>query len=273
MKAEHREHPLGTPGASARRMAGLQSDLPRWVSKLFPVLLGDAAPWIKGAEGEELVARRLRKLSDDWMPQHDRPLGDRGRNVDHLVIGRGGVFSINTKNLTGRVIVSGNTFKVNGHRERSIFHKARDEGRKVSERLTVATGVAVEVLPVLVVLTPSLDVLSQPDGVQVLGRRDVPRWFEARPHTLDLATANRIYVASRRNDVWTKAISTLRAEASPNGLTANVWRRPGQDRVYVNDATGAALGHLDRKTGEIHVKDVARRDEVQTILAPYLQTT
>ncbi len=69
--------------AASRGPAGVT----RWLSNLFPALAGDASPWLKGAAGEELVAKLLARLSrDDWMPLHDRPLGERGRNVDHLLI-------------------------------------------------------------------------------------------------------------------------------------------------------------------------------------------
>lgn len=224
MKTEYREHPLGTPGLSARlkgASAGPTS-IHRWLANLFPSLAGEGASWLKGARGEEIVAKRLAKLSgDDWMPLHDRPLGDGGRNVDHLVIGRGGVFSLNTKNLSGKVVVKRNTFRVNGYCDRAVLHAARDEAEKVGERLTLSSGVRCEVIPVLVVLTPSLEVLEQPGGVFVLGRYDVPTWFEKQPPCLTRAEAARVYEASRRNAVWTQPLSSLRTAASASGAKTN----------------------------------------------------
>ena len=273
MKTTHREHPLGTPGLSARLKAGSAGSTPvhRWLSNLFPGLAGESASWLKGAKGEEFVGKRLAKLSrEDWMPLHDRPLGNRGRNVDHLVIGRGGVFTVNTKNLSGNAVVKGNTFRVSGYCNRSILHAARDEAVKVGERLSLASGVTFEAIPVLVVLTPSLEVHEQPEGVHVLGRSDVPSWFEDHPPALERAEAARIYQASRRNAVWTQPLSSLRAAASPSGVTTNEWRRFGHQRVYVNDANGASLGYLDRKTREICVEDVDRSDQLIEALQPYL---
>jgi len=53
----------------------------------------------------ELATRRswLEKPQSPWAVWHDLPIGTRGANVDHLVVGPGGVFSVNTKKTHGRV--------------------------------------------------------------------------------------------------------------------------------------------------------------------------
>ncbi len=200
-----REHPLGTPGRSARLMADARrpsNRMSNFFGHLFPGFGRPVTSWEKGAEGEERVGKRLAKLPRDrWVTLHDRPLGGGGRNVDHLVIGPGGVFSVNTKNLSGNVIVKENAFLVSGFPDRAL-RIARDEAQKVGERLARAAGEDVVVEPVLVVLTPSLDVRARPQGVHVLGERDVPDWFAGRPHVIDGRAAARIYACARRNDVW-----------------------------------------------------------------------
>ena len=206
MKTEHREHPLGTPGASARRMAAAPRPPQAWLrflGGLFPGLGRPVTSWEKGAEGEERVAKRLAKLSPEgWISLHDLPLGDGGRNVDHLVIGTGGVFSVNTKNVSRTVVVKENAFLVGGFPDRSL-HVARDEAHRVGKRLTVALGTPVVVEPVLVVLSPSLEVRARQEDVHVLGERDVPSWFERRTQVLEPAAASRIYRCARRSSIWT----------------------------------------------------------------------
>jgi hypothetical protein len=123
---------------------------------------------------------------------------------------------------------------------------------------------------VVALLTPDLHVQEEPDGVFVLAARDVPAWIEAQAVVLDGATANRIYTAARRNAVWTQPLEALASAGAPSDLSTKVWRRWGHDHVYVNDGSGAKVGHLDRKTGRIHVADAARRDEIHAALAPYL---
>ena len=47
--------------------------------------------WRRGAEGEEVVARRLAALDSSWHVLHSVPVGNRDSDIDHVVIGPGGV--------------------------------------------------------------------------------------------------------------------------------------------------------------------------------------
>jgi hypothetical protein len=56
--------------------------------------------WARGATGEEEVGRLLTQLGDGWVAEHDIATG-RG-NIDHVVIGPAGLFTIETKSHGGR---------------------------------------------------------------------------------------------------------------------------------------------------------------------------
>jgi Nuclease-related domain len=64
----------------------------------------DAIAWRRGAAGERRTARVLAALErQGWAVLHDLALpGSRG-NIDHLVIGPGGVFVIDSKHYRGRL--------------------------------------------------------------------------------------------------------------------------------------------------------------------------
>ncbi len=58
--------------------------------------------WLQGARGEESVGGVLEGLAaEGWLTIHDVSLG-RG-NVDHIVVGPGGIFTIETKSHRGRI--------------------------------------------------------------------------------------------------------------------------------------------------------------------------
>ena len=57
----------------------------------------DERAWRRGGDGEERMGNILGRLPQGWHVFHDLPIGARGANVDHLVIGPAGVFTINTK--------------------------------------------------------------------------------------------------------------------------------------------------------------------------------
>jgi nuclease-like protein len=59
--------------------------------------------WARGAEGEEEIGHVLEGLGDGWFTLHDLDTG-RG-NIDHVVIGPGGLFTIETKSHGGRISV------------------------------------------------------------------------------------------------------------------------------------------------------------------------
>ena len=62
--------------------------------------------WGRGATGEETVGDVLATLVDEgWSVFHDIQTG-RG-NIDHVVVGPGGLFTIETKSHGGRIVVSG----------------------------------------------------------------------------------------------------------------------------------------------------------------------
>jgi hypothetical protein len=61
----------------------------------------DTKAWRRGAKGERLTARRLRRLGRGWTVFHDLAIPSSRANVDHLVIGPPGVFLIDSKYYRG----------------------------------------------------------------------------------------------------------------------------------------------------------------------------
>jgi hypothetical protein len=59
--------------------------------------------WGRGATGEENIGRLLGGLGDGWFALHDIDTG-RG-NIDHVVVGPAGLFTIETKSHRGRICV------------------------------------------------------------------------------------------------------------------------------------------------------------------------
>jgi hypothetical protein len=63
-----------------------------------------ARAWQRGAQGERRTARLLDRLTrDGYVVFHDLAVPGSDANVDHLVIGRSGVFVIDSKQWTGSV--------------------------------------------------------------------------------------------------------------------------------------------------------------------------
>ena len=68
--------------------------------------------YLKGARGEEIVARELSLLPEDWTVFHGVPRGGfeamcGGGDFDHVVLGPGALYVVETKNWAGPVRVEG----------------------------------------------------------------------------------------------------------------------------------------------------------------------
>ena len=177
---------------------------------LFARVLGvhtDERAWRIGADGEEAVAARLAKLGPEWQTLHAVPVGDRGSDIDHVVIGPAGVFTINAKHHPNASIwVGGNTFMVNGHRQPYV-RNSRHEAQRAIRLLTAACGFPVTVTALIAVMgaQEGFTVREQPPGgdVVVLKRREVDRWLRKRDTgVLTLEQVEAVHDAARRSTTW-----------------------------------------------------------------------
>jgi hypothetical protein len=141
----------------------------------------------RGATGEEQVGGLLDGLAGDgWLVIHDASLG-RG-NVDHILIGAAGVFTVETKSHPGPVKVG----RVHG----ATLSQAQAQ-RKAIERVT---GERVEAL--IVFSRAWVDKpLARRKGVRVTPARMLAGYLERRPATLSQeqvqAARERVAVALR----------------------------------------------------------------------------
>ncbi len=185
------------------------------IGRVFNVHNNERA-WSKGAEGEEDVARRLHKLGEGWRVLHGVPVGNGDSDIDHVVIGPAGVFTINTKNhLGGRVSVNDKAIYVNG-KFRPYLRNSRFEGQRASKLLTSSYGFGVNARPVIVVMADSLTVKEQPEGIHVLGRKKVAQWLSGEPMILEPDAVEAIYAVARRRQTWQPAPATSDKENARN---------------------------------------------------------
>ncbi|QNN52318.1 nuclease-related domain-containing protein [Nocardioides mesophilus] len=91
----------------------------------------------QGADGEVATAAILATLPPGWISLHDvRWPGRRLANVDHVLIGPGGVFVIDSKNWTGRISLDGGHLRQNGYSREKAVAGAADAALAVSELIS-----------------------------------------------------------------------------------------------------------------------------------------
>lgn len=163
----------------------------------------EATSWEVGAAGERRVGSRLDLLkAHGWNVLHSIPLRS-GADIDHVVIGPGGVFTINTKHHPGaRVTTKGDFVRVNGQLNHYV-RNSRHEASAAAKRLTSACGTPIRVTGVLAFVgVQSLSVKEPPADVLMMPGDRLDRLFLAFPPALSPDLQQRLYAVARRSELW-----------------------------------------------------------------------
>jgi hypothetical protein len=208
-----RDLALNRPGEMARARAEAELAAMRdrtrvgtFIARALDIKTEERA-WRVGASGEETVGAKLEKLREHgWHVLHSVPVGSRGSDIDHVLIGWGGVYAINTKTHPGKKIwVSPRQIRVAGQPV-PYLRNSRFEAERATKLLTAAAGFPVFVKPVLVFLTgtliPDVTIKQRPDDVLILDRMNIPRAFRKAPLRISPDQVATIFDAARRSTTW-----------------------------------------------------------------------
>jgi hypothetical protein len=159
--------------------------------------------WRKGLAGEQLVATELESLmTRGWRVLHSIPL-PRNVDIDHLLIGPGGVFTLNTKNHRGaRIWVGDRAATINGQAYRYV-DRSRAEAKRASAALSDACGFPIAVAGVLVfVEADTLTVEPSLKDVYATHHDLIAAAFEGATGVWPPADVETIYASARRRRTW-----------------------------------------------------------------------
>jgi hypothetical protein len=144
---------------------------------------------------EQRIRDELTDLPAGWFVLHWPEVGDfvndgnngnDGHDVDHVVIGPGGVFAIEVQHRLGaKVWVSEHQLTIDGQNSDDL-RRARFLARRSSARLTDACGFAVTVQAVLVLIgAGTMQTMSRSAEVHVRTEHDLRDWLCRQPPRLD----------------------------------------------------------------------------------------
>ncbi|HEV2791726.1 MAG TPA: nuclease-related domain-containing protein [Solirubrobacterales bacterium] len=140
----------------------------------------DFGRWLRGAEGEEAVGELLDGLAaDGWLVIHDVSFG-RG-NIDHVVIGPGGVFTVETKSHAGRISLD------------RLDPKMVAQAYAEKKSLETITGIKVQALLVFSRAYLIGRVPAKRRGVTVVPAKMLPWFFSRRRPTMSPQEAREIH--------------------------------------------------------------------------------
>jgi hypothetical protein len=159
-----------------------------------------------GAKGERVIGRRLNQWAAGagWHVLHAVPIGSRGTDIDHVVIGPFGMVTINTKTTSTSVWV-GEFGMVVGRTKVDYLRKSRAEGHRAGALISRAVGWNVPVQPVIVFVGARRFTTRRggPADVAVLPTaRALRRWLRRQPGVLGPGEVAAVYAAARRPGTW-----------------------------------------------------------------------
>ena len=153
-----------------------------WLLRFRPS--ADTMAWRRGAAGERRTARLLAPLErHGWAVLHDLAVPGSAANIDHLVIGAGGVVVIDSKQYRGRLQLDRDGLLWHGrHLLISRLRRVRWEADQADEVLGIAEIQVGAIVAVHGARVPwgHLEV----DGVSVAAARRIPDLLQALPPIL-----------------------------------------------------------------------------------------
>jgi hypothetical protein len=164
----------------------------------------DLRNWAVGYVGEEHVGLELSRLTDGWFVLHGVPIGVDGSDIDHVVFGPPGVFTINTKHHRGQTVdVKGEAAFIAGSYQPYI-PKSRTEATRTQVILSTTLPAEVPVYPTVCVVGGAVRVKEPALGVAVVTSPNLVSTLTAQAPLLSPEQVAVVYGAARRSKSWTQ---------------------------------------------------------------------
>ena len=156
---------------------------------MYDVAAKSFGAFLKGARGEEIVARELSLLSKDWHVFHGIPtngikgtLG--GADFDHIIVGPIGIVIVETKNWTGKITIEGGVINLNGVTpSRSPLEQIRREATQLCKVLDKNVEASTPLYKVIAFASDTLEnEITKIDEIVVCNVRKLRQHLLSLPH-------------------------------------------------------------------------------------------
>jgi len=171
----------------------------------------DLSSWYVGVVGEQLVGQELGLLPASWRVLHAVPAGQKGADIDHLLIGPGGVFVLNTKHHAGKTVrVGSHVVWINGFQQAGYQRELLKRSAQVAAAIKDVDVPDIPVLPLLVFVGARQVTLAGDQTVASVQLSGLVRYLISLPMILDEGCVAGITAVAEQPTTWgasTAAIS------------------------------------------------------------------
>jgi mannose-6-phosphate isomerase-like protein (cupin superfamily) len=176
-----------------------------WAGRVLDVNTDERA-WRVGAAAEETVGRELETLRESgWRVLHSVTVGSGSSDIDHILIGPGGVITVNSKHHpNANVWVIRNQIRINGQFV-PYLRNSRHEAARAARILSQSVGFVVPAVPCLVFRLGNgkITVKEDPTDVLILRATKAAKAIRSLSGILNLGEIEEVYEAARRSTTWT----------------------------------------------------------------------
>jgi hypothetical protein len=193
-------------------MEALRPFLGRTVPKSLRDLMPESPPAVapndrsrtRSGKADRIVDKRLGRLRRDGWTLLSSIVKRSGADIDHLVIGPPGVFTINTKHHRDASIwVGENMVKVDNARQPHYLSNSRHEAASAARVLTDAVGLDVIVTPVLAFVgAASINARDSRGDVVITTGEAIEHALLEKHAVYSIQERERIFAVARRAEIW-----------------------------------------------------------------------
>lgn len=197
-----------------------------------------------GFVGEEIVGAVLARRGGGWHVLHSVPVGSGSTDIDHVVIGPPGVFTINSKHHPGgRLQTKGAETVFLGQTWVPYARKSVAEATRATALLAAGCRFPGEARAVIAVVGARVDTRLPLDNVAVVAGDQLLDWLYDQPQTLTPAQVEHVFASARWSRTWS---ATPPVPAAPDWL-AETARAVAADYCIAQYGRGRASSTTSRR--------------------------
>ncbi len=138
----------------------------------------------RGAHAEEVVSERLMNLPDGYHVFHD--IAFDGFNIDHIVVGPGGIFLVETKSHKGKIDAQGDTLLLDGAQPpKNFLNQTWSQTFQLRDFLKKQTSKEWNVKPILCFTRAFVSIRTQVKGITVVNKKYLTTYLSKQQQSLN----------------------------------------------------------------------------------------
>lgn len=176
--------------------------------------IGEIAIWRAGLAGQKIVPQTLKPLNDDYVLLNNVSLKGRNCDIDHIVVGKSGIYAIESKHYNGEIYGQGDEWsylkrgRAGGFYRGHIGNPARQIKRstwELKEALEEGVGIGTDdfwIEPIVAFTHPNTTLRITDPPIIVIHAKDLTEFIMKRDSEKDIIPT----------DIRTKVIELLKSQ-------------------------------------------------------------